>query len=65
MVAKNDYNYLVQHIQEESDTLTSEVTYINGVLVVSDELDKAMIENFKKCSLKEYHQNKKKGKKKK
>ncbi len=64
IVAKNDYNYLVQHIQKESDALTSEVTYVNGVLVVSDELDKAMFENFRKCSLKEYHQNKKKGKKK-
>ena len=39
--------------------------YINGVLVVSDELDKAMIENFRKCALKEYHKNKKKGKQKK
>ncbi len=56
METKDHMNYLVQRNVSESDSKTvsdiaaSSVTYVKGTLVLSDEFDKAMLENFKTCA---------------
>ncbi len=54
MIQNNDYNYLLEHIDSETDILNREVTYVGGKVVVASDLDRAMIKNFKKCASKKY-----------
>lgn len=54
MVAANNYDYLVEHINEETETLNKEITYVNGKIVVANALDRAMVKNFKNCASKKY-----------
>ncbi|MBR2385877.1 hypothetical protein IKA92_01100, partial [bacterium] len=49
IVLEDNYKYLVEHIEEENEALRKETTFANGKIVVADELDEAMIKNFKKC----------------
>ena len=50
ILAKSDSN-LVEKISDEPST-SSNVTYVNGKIVLTDELDKAIIKNFKVCGAK-------------
>lgn len=50
MIIKNDYTHLVEKVGDEP-TNSEKVTYVNGKVVVTDEFDKAMLENFKKCAI--------------
>lgn len=47
LVAHNEYSYLVEKIDNEPSG--NIVTYVNGKIVASDELDRAMLKNFKTC----------------
>ena len=50
-ILANSDSDLVEKISDESSE-TLKVTYVNGRLVMSDELDKAMIKNLKVCGAK-------------
>lgn len=54
MVAKGDYKILVEKLNEQSIENEKHLTYINGRVVLSDEFDKAMLNNFKNCSNKKF-----------
>ncbi len=54
MIQGEDYNYLVEQINAENEALNGEIAYINGKVVVADELDRAMVKNFKTCSSKKF-----------
>lgn len=47
LVAHDQYNYLVEKVDNEPSG--SEVTYVNGKIVPTDALDRAMLNNFKTC----------------
>lgn len=47
LVAKNSYDYLIEKIDNEP--AGDEVTYVNGKIVATDALDRAMLKNFKNC----------------
>ena len=51
LVANDDYYYLVEKIDDKPTG--DGITYVNGKIVASDALDRAMLENFKKCSAKD------------
>ncbi len=60
MVLAGDYNYLVEHIDENKHKggySANELTYVGGKLVVSDEFDRAVLKNFKTCSAKVHFEN--------
>ena len=60
MVQQGDYNYLVEHIDDNSHKdgyNQAELTYVGGKLVVSDEFDKAVLKNFRTCSAKVHFEN--------
>ena len=44
--------YLSEEIGEDEKILNSGITYVNGKVVESEELDNAMIKNFQTCSAK-------------
>ena len=54
MVAQGDYQYLVEHLNDDvvrKDKYNeNELTYVGGKLVVSEEFDRAMLKNFRKCA---------------
>jgi len=45
---QKDYDYLVERIDDEPAKPTG-ITYLNGKVVITDELDKAILENMKNC----------------
>ncbi|UKI41332.1 MAG: hypothetical protein L6V95_15085 [Candidatus Melainabacteria bacterium] len=47
LVVSGDYNYLVEHLSDESKD--GNLTYIDGKVVVSDEFDEAMNNNMEVC----------------
>jgi len=49
-VAEKEYNYLVERIDKEPDNY-DRITYLNGKVVVTEELDKAIVENMRKCNV--------------
>ena len=57
MIHNNDYNYLVEHIDTETDILNRDITYVGGKVVVSSDLDRAMVKNFKKCASKKFFED--------
>ena len=55
-ILANSENDLVENFSKEHSE-SSKVTYINGRLVMSDEMDKAIIKNFKVCGAKKIIQD--------
>jgi tetratricopeptide (TPR) repeat protein len=49
LIINDDYKYLV-----EKQPQTSEITYVKGKIVATEDLDKAILENFKKCEAQGY-----------
>lgn len=54
MIATNDYNALVEHIDQEMAAFDRETTYVGGKLVLAGDLDRAMVKNFRTCASKKY-----------
>jgi len=52
IVANNDYKYLLEKVDDEPSS--GAITYVNGKVVASDDLDRAMLKNFKTCRAKDY-----------
>lgn len=48
----NEYSYLVDKIDNEPSS--DEVTYVNGKIVATDALDRAMLKNFQTCETKDF-----------
>lgn len=55
LVANNQYNYLIDKIDNEPSS--QQVTYVNGKIVATDALDRAILKNFKTCESKNYFEN--------
>lgn len=53
LIDNNEYNYLIEKVDDEPAATTA-VTYVNGKIVATDALDKAMLKNFKTCETKDY-----------
>ena len=51
LVMNDDYKYLVEN--EGLQSPISGITYVNGKIVATDKLDKAMLNNFKTCEFNE------------
>lgn len=47
LAVNNEYNYLVEKV--DGETANQDVTYVNGKIVPTDALDRAMLKNFKTC----------------
>lgn len=47
LVNNDQYNYLVEKVDDEPSG--DEVTYVNGKIVATDALDRAMLKNFQTC----------------
>lgn len=52
LVANNQYKYLVEKVDNEPSG--EGLTYVNGKIVATDALDRAMLQNFKTCETKDY-----------
>lgn len=52
IIINNGYDYLVEKVDNEPSS--NAVTYVNGKVVASDALDRAMLKNFKTCGTKDY-----------
>ena len=50
-ILANSENELVEKLDDKSDE-HSQITYVNGRMVFTDDLDKAIIKNFKVCGAK-------------
>jgi hypothetical protein len=48
----NSNNELVEKMSDDDDDEHSQITYVNGKMVFTDELDKAIMKNFKVCGAK-------------
>lgn len=53
MALDSDYKHLSESFDEDKKLNEGKVTYVNGRLVISEEFDKAMYDNFKTCAKKE------------
>ena len=51
MLDEKGMQYLMEEFNKGHDT-TAEITYVNGKLVATDDLDKAMLKNFQTCASK-------------
>lgn len=52
LVINNQYSYLVDKVDEKNSS--NEVTYVNGKIVATDALDRAMLENFRTCETEKF-----------
>ncbi len=52
MLDENGMKYLREEFEKGHDT-TAEITYVNGKLVATDDLDRAMLKNFQTCASKD------------
>lgn len=55
ILSENEKKYMVENIADPGDKVevkTNAVTYVNGKLVMTDDLDKAVIKNFRTCGSK-------------
>lgn len=52
LVSHDEYNYLVEKVDNEPSS--NAVTYINGKIVATDALDRAMLKNFRTCETKDF-----------
>lgn len=48
----NSDSDLVEHVSDKSDDNSSKITYVNGRMVMSDEMDKAIMKNMRVCGSK-------------
>lgn len=53
ILSDTEKKYIVDKVSDEKDSETSAVTYVNGKLVASDSLDKAILKNFRTCGSRE------------
>lgn len=51
LVTNNEYNYLVEKVDDKPSQITA-VTYVNGKIVATDALDRAILKNFRTCETK-------------
>lgn len=52
LVVNDEYRYLIEHFDDTKSNNT--LTYVNGKIVATDELDKAMLKNLKTCESKSF-----------
>lgn len=55
LVINDQYKYLIEHFNDTN--LNNSLTYVNGKIVATDDLDKAMLNNFKTCETKEFFED--------
>lgn len=55
LIVNNNYNYLIEKIDDEPSS--SDITYVNGKIVATDALDRAMLKNFSTCRSEEFFKN--------
>lgn len=53
LINQDDYKYLIE--KQSYNPQDNEVTYVHGKMVVTEELDKAILNNLKKCEAEEYY----------
>ena len=57
-ILANSESDLVEKLSDDKDSEEhSQITYVNGRMVFTDELDKAIMKNFKVCGAKKIIQN--------
>ena len=56
MAAQGDYQYLIDEAKK-ADEKNSQLTYVGGKLVITDEYDRSVLKNFKSCSSKNIFEN--------
>lgn len=54
-ILNNQYKYLVEKMDDEPSG--EGITYVNGRIVATDALDRAMVKNFRTCETKDYFEN--------
>ena len=52
LVVNDDYKYLIENF--DNAQVTKNITYVNGKIVATDALDRAMLENFKTCETEKF-----------
>ncbi|GBF23059.1 TPR repeat-containing protein [Candidatus Gastranaerophilus sp. (ex Termes propinquus)] len=57
LVQDGEYQYLVEHLGDDSQIKGGQITYIGGKVVITQELDRAMVSNFRKCKSEAYFKN--------
>lgn len=57
LVIQDKYNYLVEKIDNTTPN-NDDITYVNGKIVSTEALDKAMLENFRTCESKKFFEGK-------
>lgn len=55
LVANDQYEYLAKKTDNEPSE--NEITYVNGKIVATEELDKAMLKNFRTCETKDFFED--------
>lgn len=55
LVVNDDYRYLIEHFDDAQ--INNSITYVNGKIVATDALDKAMLNNFKTCETKRFFED--------
>lgn len=55
LVINDEYKYLIEHF-DNSQQIKS-LTYVNGKIVATDELDRAMLQNFKTCETQKFFED--------
>lgn len=56
LVINNQYKYIIEKVDDENSS-ASGVTYVNGKIVPTDALDRAMLKNFRTCETKNFFEN--------
>ncbi len=52
LIDNNQYKYLIEKVDDEKSS--SSVTYVNGKIVATDALDRAMLKNLRTCDTKDF-----------
>lgn len=52
LVVNDEYRYLIEHFDNSQEAKA--LTYVNGKIVATDALDRAMLQNFKTCDTKQF-----------
>lgn len=56
LIANDEYNFLVEKV--DNGPVSEQITYVNGKIVATDALDRAMLKNFSTCKTEEYFSGK-------
>lgn len=56
LVINHQYKYIIEKVDDENSS-DSRVTYVNGKIVPTDALDRAMLKNFRTCETKNFFEN--------